>query len=211
MSLARGFPDRVVQHRRVDWEAAVWARSIAPATRELDRDVAIKVLPERVQGSGTPGALRARSAGTGVVERSKHRQSTDSRNPAACTPRHGARRGPTTRRADALGAMPSTKHCRSPGRSPRRSRRRTSKASFIAISNRQTSRSRRRHVKVLDFGFAKALRPASSGSGSRLANADVAGMTQYRRDARDGGLHVAGAGEGKPSTVAPISGRSASC
>ena len=58
-------------------------------------------------------------------------------------------------------------------------------------------------VKVLDFGLAKALAGDVVGSPSGAAGPTNSptltspAMTQAGRDSRDGGLHVAGAGQGK--------------
>ena len=81
------------------------------------------------------GALRARSADAGLAQSSQHRRHLRrSRRPAACRrscwSSSRAKRWPI---GSQRGPCPSTKRCRSRGRSPTRSRRRTRRASSTAI------------------------------------------------------------------------------
>ena len=108
---------------------------------KLNRDVAIKVLPELFAArSRAAGAVHARGADAGVAESSEHRRrSTGSK---ASRAGDGARRGRRPVGAHrARRDRRSPRRCRSRGRSPTRSKPRTSRASSIAISSRRTSRS----------------------------------------------------------------------
>ena len=101
----------------------------------LNRDVAIKILPEAfAERRRAAGALRARSAGAGVAQPSTHRGDLWSRGAGA------ARglvlelvEGPTLADRIAPGRFHSMTLCGLRGRSPKRSKRRTSKAWFTAI------------------------------------------------------------------------------
>ena len=104
-------------------------------------------------------------------------------------------------RADAR----STRRSRSRDRSPRRSRKPTRRASSTATSSPQNVKvTPDGKVKVLDFGLAKAMDRAGSGSSRptsaarrliELAHPDVGGDAG-RRDPRHGRLHGARAGDG---------------
>ena len=139
---------------------AGWARSIAPATRKLGREVALKILPPAFApiriGSRASSARRGCSPSLNHPHIARHlrprradgvraRWSLELVDGATLADRH---RGPA--------ASSSMKRWRSRGRSPTRSTPRTRRASSIAISSRRTSRSRpTASVKVLDFGLAK--------------------------------------------------------
>ena len=103
--------------------------------RKLNRDVAIKVLPEHVRARcGSARALQARSAGPRLAEPSQHRGHLRPRRIRRCARRScwswsRDRRSPIASRT---GRFPSTRRCRSRSRSPRRSKRRTSTGSSIA-------------------------------------------------------------------------------
>ena len=114
---------------------------------KLNRDVALKVLPELVrQRSGSARAVQARSPDAGLAESPEHRaRSTGSR-------KLGRRRcalvmelveGDDARGAHRSAAPHAARltRCRSRGRSPTRSKPRTSRASSTATSSRPTSRS----------------------------------------------------------------------
>ena len=116
--------------------SAGWARSTAPPTLKLKRQVAIKVLPASVAGDAERLARFQREA-----------EVLASLNHPHIAAIHGLEEsdgvkalvmelveGPNTRRSHRAGRrFQSTKRCRSPSRSPKHSKRRTSRASSIAI------------------------------------------------------------------------------
>ena len=141
---------------------AAWARCIAPTTRKLERDVAIKVLPEAFAHDPDDMARFEREArAPRLAQSSQHRRGLRLRGIGrrSTVARHGAGRRRDARRSH-----------RSAVRSRSRSRAAIAlqiaealeaaheHGSSIAISSPRTSRSRpRSKVKVLDFGLAKAL------------------------------------------------------
>ena len=116
---------------------------------QLDRDVAIKVLPPAfAERSGPAGALRARGAGARGAQSSPHRaiyglEEADGTRRRWCSSWSRARRSPIRAASAGAGLPVGRGAATSRGRSPRRSRRRTRRASSTAISSRPTSRSRR--------------------------------------------------------------------
>ena len=103
---------------------------------KLDRDVAIKVLPDAVRRrSGAARAVHARGADARGAQSPEHRADLRPRGIGRIRRAgHGAGRGRGPRRsASRAGRCRSTRRCRSRGRSPTRSRPRTSRASSIAI------------------------------------------------------------------------------
>ena len=111
---------------------------------KLNRDVAIKVLPESFASDAERLARFTREA-----------QTLASLNHPNIAHIHGLEEsdgvralvmelveGEICRSASRAGRSRSTRRCRSRGRSPRRSKRRTSRGSSIAISSPRTSRSR---------------------------------------------------------------------
>ena len=108
----------------------------------LGRDVAIKVLPERVHLDPERLArFEARSAGArGAQPSDTSARSTGSKNRPRPAPDSAVRalvlelvEGPTLAERMAPGRCPSTRRCRSRGRSRRRWKRRTRRASSTAI------------------------------------------------------------------------------
>ena len=179
---------------------AAWARSIARATRKLNRDVALKILPAALRGrSGPARALPARSAGPGALNHPNIAADLRVRGLGRrARARHGAGRG---RRP--VGAHRARSDAARRGAADRAADRR--RARGRARAGHRSSRSeagqhqgpRRRH------GEGARLRPrqgagarARPGAGERCRNSptltargDAAG-----HDSRHGRLHVAGAG-----------------
>ena len=113
---------------------------------KLERDVAIKILPDVVRAA-IPSGWRASSAKRECSRRSiirtSPRSTASKRSDGVTALVLELVEGADARRPHrARARCRSTKRCRSRGRSPRRSRRRTSKGSSIAISSPPTSRSR---------------------------------------------------------------------
>ena len=146
----------------------------------LKRDVAIKVLPDAfAQRSRAARALSARSASARHAESSEHRADLRPRGvdrQRSCWSSSRGRRSPiASRRARSR----STKRCRSPGRSPRRSKPRTSsgiihrdlKPANIKVRARRHGEGPRLRAREGDRS-----RRASRGAGvSQLADDHVAG------------------------------------
>ena len=113
---------------------AGWARCIAHATATLNRDVAVKVLPDLFAlGSRSARALHARSADSRRAQPSRHRHRAfgggGSRRPLH---HDGAGQGADPRRAAAarrLRARSILRHCHPPGRGGRRCPRAGDRAS----------------------------------------------------------------------------------
>ena len=135
-------------HRRalpgyVAARARRYGRGLSRARYPLNRDVALKILPESF--AAIPSGSRGSSARRRCSASLNHPHiaiSTASKTPAArCgAGRDGAGGGRDLAERIARGPLPSTRRCRSRGRSPKRSRPRTSRASSIATSSPRTSR-----------------------------------------------------------------------
>ena len=188
---------------------------------KLNRDVAIKVLPELVRRRPRPARpVPARSAGARVAEPPEHRAtSTASKNPSGV---HGARDGAgrgrrSARSASRAGAIPLDEALPI----ARQIAEALEAAHEQGIIHRDLKPANIKvradgTVKVLDFGLAKAIDPLSSSAAAaarQLADDHEPGRPDRRRDdPRHGRLHEPRAGEGHARpTGAAISGRSASC
>ena len=181
----------------------------ARANPKLQRDVAIKVLPEAFAArSRSPGAVRARGAGgrgAGSIAASSPSTTSGARR------RRDLRGDGAARRRDAAHRLDA---CRCPRGGPSRSRRRSRGGSRRRTAGHRSSRyqagERVRHgdgrVKVLDFGLARL----DPGSARRPPLSTATGSNRGRGGDRHGRLHVARAGPRPPSTTAPTSFPSAS-
>ena len=175
----------------------------------LERDVALKILPRGVRQRCRRLARFQREAE--VLASLNHPNIARDLRPrrvggvgrAGDGARRRARRWPIASRA---GRFRSTRRCRSPGRSPKRWRPRTSRASSIAISSRRTSRcAPDGTVKVLDFGLAKALEPAAGTSADAIAVTD----DHHARDERGAGVILGTAAYMSPEQARGKTGRQA--
>ena len=114
---------------------AGWAKCIARATRTLQRDVALKVLPGRL--SSDPDRLARFKREAQVLASLNHPHIGAIYGFEESAGAHALVlelvEGPTLADRIAQGPFPSTMRCRSRGRSRRPSRRRTSRGSSIAI------------------------------------------------------------------------------
>ena len=114
---------------------AAWARSIARRDTKLNREVAIKILPRRVRRR--PDRLARFQREAKMLASLNHPNIAAHLRPrragGVTRARDGTGRGRGLSSASPAGRSRSTRRCRSRGRSPRRSKRRTSRGSSIAI------------------------------------------------------------------------------
>ena len=180
-------------------------RGLSRTDTKLDRDVAIKVLPDSFAGDPDRMARFQREAQ--VLASLNH-------------PNIAAIYGVEERRSswNWSRARRSRGRCRS-STSARSTRGRSRRARSRAREGHRPSRSEagqhqghtRRAVKVLDFGLAKATGDGARQATRHLADADHA-RHEGGRDHRHRRLHGAGTGaRAEPSTSAPTSGHSAWC
>ena len=183
---------------------------------ELNRDVAIKVLPDAFAADPDRLARFEREARSlAVAEPSEHRAHPRPRRirrrPRA---RDGAVEGEDLRAAHSrAGRSRSTRRCRSRSRSPRRSKPRTSRA--IIHRDLKPANIKVRPdgtVKVLDFGLAKAMEPTgvASPSVSQSPTITTPAMTQAGMILGTAAYMAPEQARGAASTSAPTSGHSAS-
>ena len=175
---------------------AAWARSSWPSRRSRSAARSpLKLIKPGMDSSGRPGPVRGRAAGPGADGPPEHRQGArrrhDRRRPAVL--RHGAGQGrPDHRvlRRRPAEHPPSGWSCSS--RSARRCSTPTRRGSSTATSSRRTSWSRSYDgmpvPKVIDFGVAKATRPAAD-------RADA--VHRARRSGRHAAVHEPGAGRAR--------------
>ena len=136
---------------------------------KLGRDVALKILPERVRArSRSPRALQARGADARVAEPSEHRRDLRLRRIERATPRaragagRGRRRSPSGSRAAPIPldeALPIARQIAEALEAAHEQGiiHRDLKPANIKVRADGT-------VKVLDFGLAKALEPATGST-----------------------------------------------
>ena len=188
---------------------------------KLNRDVALKVLPEPSRRSRTPRPLPARSAGAGLAEPSAHRaRFTASRTAAR---RHALVmelvEGETLADRIARGPLPLDEAL--PIARQIADALEAAHEQGIVHRDLKPANIKMRAdgtVKVLDFGLAKcAAEPAERSDAatrrSQSPTITIAGDDdRRRRAARHRRLHEPGAGEGaRRPTSAATSGRSAAC
>ena len=199
---------------------AAWARCIARRDTKLDREVAIKILPDAFAARcRAPGALRARSQDARVAQpsRTSRRSTASRRQPARPRPRDGTGRGRRSVAAHRARRDPARR-----GAADREADRRGARSRARAGDHPSRSEAREHQGARRRHGEGAGLRPREGdGPAPPASSAEACRTSPTHHDARDdaggddprhGGLHGAGAGaRQEPSTSAPTSGRSASC
>ena len=172
---------------------------------KLDRDVAIKILPEAFAADPERVARFTREAKTLAALNHPHIAQIYGLEGSRWRQRagDGAGRGPDAGGPDRAGPIPLAEALPI----ARQIAEALEAAHELGIIHRDLKPANIKvrddgTVKVLDFGLAKALDPAASGvDAAGLTNSPTitspAAMTAAGRDSRDGGLHGAGAGQGR--------------
>ena len=182
---------------------AAWERSIARAIRARSRRCD-QVLPALRRRSGSHRRFEREAQTLASLNHPPSRTSTGLKTAAVAHVRALVMElVPGETLADRLRAAqgrPTFRALPVAGRSPKPSKPRTRPASFIATSNRPTSRSdpmARSRCSTSDWR-KRSIRGARLGRRDQLADDDVAGADRDGCDSRDGCLHVARASAGKP-------------
>ena len=185
---------------------------------KLNRDVAIKVLPDFVRDRRrTARSFHARSPDARVAESPEHRADLRLRGVGSdVRARDGAGRGRRSAHRHSRGpmpldeALPIAKQIAEALEAAHEQGiiHRDLKPANIKVRPDGT-------VKVLDFGLAKAIDPpAGTAAAPRLAQSPTLtspAMTRRRHHPRHGGVHESRAGQGTRSTSAATSGHSGVC